>query len=54
VPHHAQREQRDHHAVADIESAVPGDLYKVDNDPDWEITRYVAGGRFRWRGHLLG
>ncbi len=31
---------------ADIESAVPGDLYKVDNDPDWKITGYVGAGVF--------
>lgn len=37
-------------SVADIESAVPGDLYKVDNDPDWEITGYVGAGVFAETG----
>jgi hypothetical protein len=37
-------------SVADIESAVPGDLYKVDNDPDWEITGYVGAGLFAETG----
>lgn len=33
-------------SVADIESAVPGDLHKVDRDPDWKITGYVGVGVF--------
>jgi len=33
-------------AVADIESAVPGDLYKVANDPDWQIVGYLGAGVF--------
>lgn len=37
-------------SVADIESAVPGDLYKVDNDPDWKITGYVGAGVFAETG----
>jgi Endonuclease NucS len=37
-------------SVVDIESAVPGDLYKVDNDPDWEIAGYVGAGVFAETG----
>jgi hypothetical protein len=33
-------------AVADIESAVPGDLYKVANDPNWQIVGYLGAGVF--------
>jgi Endonuclease NucS len=37
-------------AVADIESAVPSDLYKIDNDPNWQITGYVGAGVFAETG----
>jgi hypothetical protein len=37
-------------SVVEIESAVPGELYKVDNDPDWEITGYVGAGVFAETG----
>lgn len=37
-------------SVAGIESAIPGDLHKIDRDPDWEITGYVRAGVFAETG----